>query len=167
MRKRFLVIAITVIAALTIVLAFSISQYLVSTHMYPQDAMHEDSNLAVRGTVASVEENYEAQGLAVTSYHVYRFLIRINITEIVWFGGDMEYYFSENFSDSNSFSIEDKTLNGFKTVGIGYDNPDEPNLQIGQAIECKGYYIGVTDAPGSFLITVSPSINGSYLKPTN
>ena len=165
MRKRFLLITISIIAVLTKVLAFVINQELVSKHMYPQDAIHEDSNLAVRGIVTSIEENYEAQGLAITSYHIYRLRVIINVSEIVWFGGDMEYYFSENFSDSNRFSIENKTLNGFNVVGIGYDNPDELNLQIGQTIECKGYYIAVTDMPGSFLITVSPSINGSYLKP--
>ena len=127
--------------------------------MYPQDALHEDSNLTVKGVVISIEENYKAWGFGPNSYHIYRFYITINITEIVWAGGYLEDYFPE----SEGFSFADRTLNGWNSTVIGYDNLDTPNLQIGQTIECKGYYISVTDTPGSFKITVSPSINGSYL----
>ncbi|MGB9841265.1 MAG: hypothetical protein ACPLKZ_00915 [Candidatus Bathyarchaeales archaeon] len=42
---------------------------------------------------------------------------------------------------------------------------DEPELALGQEIECKGFYLGVTDTSYSFVLTVAPSINGSYLKP--
>ncbi|MEM3378807.1 MAG: hypothetical protein QW674_07690 [Candidatus Bathyarchaeia archaeon] len=38
-------------------------------------------------------------------------------------------------------------------------------LVVGQEIECKGFYLGVTDTAYFFVLTVAPSINGSYLKP--
>ncbi len=168
-RKRFLVIAVVaIIAVLVVVSAFVINQALIeaqiNTHKYPQDAIQKDSNLSVKGIVTSIEENHESQGFMVGNYHIFRFYIQLNITEIVWFGGDMEYYLSENVSDSNRFSVENKMLNGFNAVGIGYDNLDDLNLQIGQVVECKGYYVAHTDTPYSFIITVSPIISESYLK---
>jgi len=154
MRKRFLIIAIAVIAVLTIVLAFVINQELVSKHMYPQDALHEDSNLAVRGIVTSIEENYKAYGW---DYHIFRFYIRLNITEILWIKDDLASWID--------YSTENNTINDRNSIGIGYDNLDNPNLFIGQTVECKGHYISVTDLPGSFKINIAPTINGSYLQP--
>jgi hypothetical protein len=42
---------------------------------------------------------------------------------------------------------------------------DDTQLVVGQEIECKGFYLGVTDTAYSFVLTVAPSINGSYLCP--
>lgn len=152
MRKRFLIIAIAVIAVFTIVLAFVINQELVRQHMYPQDAIHDSSNLSVRGVVTSIEENHVSQGMVIDSYHIFRFYIGLNITEMVWLKDD--------FAD-----WDNSTVNGWNTVGIGYDNLDSPQIFVGQTIECKGYYASYTDTPYSFIITVSPSISESYLKP--
>ncbi len=154
MRKNFLIITIAIIAVLTIVLASAINQELVSKHMYPQDAIHEDSNLTVRGIVTSIEENYKAYGW---DYHIYRFYIRLNITEIVWIKEDLASWIE--------YSTENNTINDGNSIGVGYDNLDNPNLFIGQTVECKGHYISVTDLPGSFKINVAPSINESYLQP--
>ncbi|MEM2098686.1 MAG: hypothetical protein QXU99_02925 [Candidatus Bathyarchaeia archaeon] len=63
------------------------------------------------------------------------------------------------------YSTVNKTINGWNSIGIGYDNLDNPQFAIGQIVECKGPYISVTDLPGSFKITVAPSVNDSYLKP--
>jgi len=154
MRKRFLIIVIAVIAVLTIVLAFVINQELVNKHMYPQDAPHEDSNLAVRGIVTSIQVNYKAYGW---DYHIYRIYLLLNITEIVWIKEDLASWIE--------YSTENNTINGRNSIGIGYDNLDNPNLFIGQTVECKGHYISVTDLPGSFKINIAPTINGSYLQP--
>jgi hypothetical protein len=114
--------------------------------MYPQDAIHESSNLAVRGLVTSIEENHKSSGMVIGSYHMFRFYIQLNITQVVW------------IKENSSFShVGD-------TISIGYDNLDNPQLSIGQAVECKGYYEPRTDSPYSFKITVSPSISESYLK---
>ena len=126
----------------------------INGHMYPHDAISQDSNLALKGIVTSIEENYKAEGFAVNSYHIYRFLIRINITEITW---------TEEYLQDGGVSVDNGTLNGWNITSIGYDNLDTPNLQIGQLIECKGYYVPVKDTPSAFKITVSPSINGSFL----
>jgi hypothetical protein len=152
MRKRFL-LAATAVIILTVLVAFAINQELVSKHMYPQDALHEDSNLTVRGIVTQVEENYKASGW---DYHIYRFYIQLNITEIVWIREDLAGWIAH--------STEQKTINGYNSIGIGYDNLDNPHLAVGQNIECRGHYIPVTDLPGSFKITVAPSVNESYLK---
>jgi hypothetical protein len=153
MRKRFLLATITIITTLTVLVALAINQELVSKHMYPQDALHEDANLTVKGIVTSVEENYKAVGW---DYHIYRFYIQLNITEIVWIREDLAGWIEH--------STEKKIINGYSSIGIGYDNLDNPYLVAGQNIECKGHYIPVTDLPGSFKITVAPSVNESYLK---
>ena len=144
------IIIIAATAALTVTVPFVVNQDVVSRHMYPQDAFHEDSNLAVRGVVTSIERNYKAWGW---DYHIYRFYFQLNITEVVW------------VSDDFWGSAENGTVYGESKIGIGYDNPDSPQLSVGQTVECKGAYVGVTDLPYSFKLTVSPSINGSYLKP--
>lgn|GEM_PF-6035519 len=54
---------------------------------------------------------------------------------------------------------------GSNIISVGYDYPDDPQLAVGQEIECKGFYLGVTDTAYSFVLTVASSINGSYLCP--
>jgi len=153
MKKRFLIITVVVIAILAVVSAFAVNQFSFNQHMYPQDAIHEDSNLTVRGIVTSIEENYKAWGW---DYHIYRFYIQLNITEIVWI--------KEDLAGSITYSTEDNTISDRNVIGIGYDNLDNPQLVAGQTVECKGHYISVTDLPGSFKLNVAPSINGSFVK---
>jgi|PlaIllAssembly_1097288.scaffolds.fasta_scaffold1141721_1 hypothetical protein len=153
MKKRFLIITVVVIAILAVVSAFAVNQFSFNQHMYPQDAIHEDSNLTVRGIVTSIEENYKAWGW---DYHIYRFYIQLNITEIVWI--------KEDLAGSITYSTEDNTISDRNVIGIGYDNLDNPQLVTGQTVECKGHYISVTDLPGSFKLNVAPSINGSFVK---
>jgi hypothetical protein len=154
-RNGFLVIAITM--ATILVLAYAINQELVSEHMYPRDALHENSNLWIRGTVTSIEENHKSQGLAINSYHIFRFYIQLNITEIVWIKNDL--------ADLIVFSNENNSINNRSSIGIGYDDAKDLQLLIGQTVECKGYYLPVTDTPYSFIITITPSINESYMAP--
>ena len=157
MRKRFLLITIAAMAVSAVVLALVINQELTSKHMYQQDAINESSNLSVRGVVTSIEENHKSYGFGINSYHIFRFYIQLNITQIVWINDDL--------ADWIVFSTDNNTINDWNTIGIGYDNLDNPQLFIGQTVECKGYYLSVTDTPYSFKITVAPSISESYLKP--
>ena len=132
-------------------------EVLIYSHMYPQDAVHDNSNLAVRGIVTAVETNRKSDGLGFNSYHIFRFYIHLKITEIVWAEDWLTEY--------NAVSYANDTVNGWSSVVIGYDNLDNPRLAVGQNVECRGYYVPVTDIPYSFKITVAQSINGSYLKP--
>jgi len=156
-RRWYLVTAVAVIAVSAVVLALVINQELIGEHMYPQDAIHENSNVSVRGIVTSIEQNYKSYGFGIDCYHIFRFYIRLNITEIVWI--------SEDFADSSLFSTESDTIHGSNIIVIGYDNLDDPQLSIGQIVECKGYYLPLTDSPYSFMITVAPSISDSYFEP--
>lgn len=163
MRKRFLVITIAIIAVLAVVSAFVVNQELIrmnqeeiNTHMYPQSSFVESSNLIVRGVVASIEENHKSEGMVIGSYHIFRFYIKLNITKIVWV--------SEDYAEYIHTSTENNTVMGWDIIYVGYDNLDNPQLVLGQAVECKGYYESRTDFEWSFIITVSPSINESYLK---
>ena len=140
-----------------VVLAVGLFQLLIFSHMYPQDIVHEGSNLSVRGTVISVETNRKSDGFGLTSYHIFRLYIHVNITEIVWA--------KDGLTRWNTVSYANNTVNGGRSIIVGYDNLDNPQLAVGQNVECKGYYVPVTDTPYSFKITVSQSINGSFLKP--
>jgi hypothetical protein len=155
-RKRLLLIAVPTLTVLAVVSALLINQAIISSHMYPQDSIHNSSNLSVKGIVTSIEKHYKGQGLAMDNYHIFRLYIRLNITEIVWV--------KEDLTDWIPISNENNTVNGWNNISIGYDNLDEPRLSVGQTIECKGYYVPVTDSPYSFKITISPSISESYLK---
>ncbi len=154
-KHKRLIIAVATIAVLAVVLAFASYQELIGEHMYPQAALHESSNLSVRGVVTAIEENYERQGFGYDCYHIFRHYIRLNITEVVWV---------KDNSDWITFSNENHTISGFNSIGVGYDNLDNPQLFIGQTVECKGYYLPALDSPYSSIITVSPSISESYLK---
>lgn len=154
MRKQSLIILVAIVVGLVVAGAFFLNQELVVKHMYPQDALHRDANLAVRGIVASVEQNHVTRGLVATNYHIWRFFVRLNITEVLWT--------SEEYLNS---SVGGCVVFGSNIICVGYDYLDEPELALGQEIECKGFYLGVTDTSYSFVLTVAPSINGSYLKP--
>ena len=148
-RRWYLVVAIAVIAVSAVVLAFVLSQESVNEHMYPQDAIYENSNVTVQGVVVSVEQNHKSLGLGSDSYHIFRFYIRLNITEVVWV--DAQVAGSSVFSDG-----------GGNIVGIAYDNSDDPQFSVGQAVECRGYYRPLLDSPFSSMITVAPTVSGSY-----
>jgi len=155
-RKWFLFIAIAIMAVLVVVLVLVNTQKPLNEHMYPHDAIHEISNLTVRGAVTSIEEDVKFPGFGIDSYHIFQFYVQLNMTEIVWVGGDL--------SDAVMFP-NDTIPSIWKNIGIGYDNPDNPQLIIGENVECRGYYALYTDTPYSFKMTVSPSIGASYLKP--
>lgn len=124
--------------------------------MYPQDAFKESSNLSIQGVITSIEKNYKIDGFMQGSYHIFQSYIRLNITGIMWI--------DDNLSDWVTITYDNNTLDGWDTISIGYDNLDNPQLLVGQNIECKGYYVPLTDSPYSFQITISPNIAESYLK---
>lgn len=150
-RRWYLVIAVAVIAVSAVVLAFVLNQKSVSEHMYPQDTIYENSNVTVQGVVVSVEQNHKSLGLGSDSYHIFRFYIRLNITEVVWI--DAQVAGSSVFSDGCG-----------NIVGIGYDNLDDPQFSVEQAVACRGFYLPLLDSPYSSMITVAPSVSGSYLE---
>ncbi len=159
-RKWLLVgIAIALIGVLLAVLAFQES---VSSHMYPLDQYHGNSNLAVKGVITSIQNNFKVDGMVMGSYHIFHSYVRLNITDILWVGPDLAEWISY-VNESNPSSYENNILNGLKSIGIGYDNLNSPQISIGQTVECKGDYVATTDSPYSFKINVSPAINGSYL----
>jgi hypothetical protein len=152
MRKRILVITVVAIASLALVLAFVANQALVNSHMYPQDALHENANLSVMGIVTSVEQNHKTQGMLINSYHMFRLFIRLNITEVRWT--------SEDYLNS---SVGGEQIFGSNSISVGYDGLKNLQLAIGQEIECKGFYFGATDSPYSFILTVAPTVSDSHL----
>lgn len=155
-RRWYLVLAVALVAVLVVVLVRVVDYELVGEHMYPEDTIHETSNVTVQGVVVSVEQNHKSYGFGIDLYHIFRFYIQLNITEVVWVGEDL--------ADSSFFSIENDTIGGRNKVGIGYDNLDDPQISLGRVIECKGYYLLATESPYSSKITVAPSISGSYVK---
>jgi hypothetical protein len=155
-KKKWLILPGVILAV--IVIPLGLLQFFFYGHMYPQDALHTESNLAIKGVIASIEENKVSQGMTPNSYHIYRYYLSVNITEITW----ADKFISETYG----FSYENKTLNSFSgnMTYIGFDGFEAPNFTVGQEIECKGYYVPVTDSPYSFKLSIAPSITGSYLK---
>jgi hypothetical protein len=149
-------LALITAVVLAVVLPLAGFHLLVSSHMYPQDTIQDSSNLAVEGVIISVEDNYRIDGFMAGSYHIFHAYIRLSITGVVWVDDDL--------TDWITVDYENNTVNGWSTIGIGYDNPDKPQLTVGQTVECKGYYVPHTDTPYSYIIIVSLSISESYLK---
>jgi hypothetical protein len=139
-----------VVALLAIVLTLAVSMFI-----YPQvDIRPDNSNLSINGVVNSVQENYKAEGWS--TYHVYRYYLKVNISEVVWVGDDLSNWASNGGKEVISVG---------KIVEIGYDYPDKPLIAVGQIIECKGDYTTITELPESLKLTISPAISESYLKP--
>ena len=136
-----------------LMLAAASYQESIGEHMYPQDALHDASNLSVRGIVTSIEENHEVQGFGFDSYHIFRFYIRLNMTDVVWVTEDLEWVFPTG----------NNTVNYGKRLVVGYDDFVNPRLSLGQGVECKGYISFAMDSPWTFALAVEPSVTGSYL----
>jgi hypothetical protein len=155
-RRWYLALAVAMVVVFVVVLVRVVDYELVGEHMYPEDAIYENSNVTVRGAITSIEQNHKAYGFGFDLYHIFRFYIVLNITEVVWVGEDL--------AASSLFSIENDAIGGRNKIGIGYDNIDDPQLSLGQVIECKGYCLLATDSPYSSRITVAPSVSGSYVE---
>jgi hypothetical protein len=124
--------------------------------MYPQDSFKAKSNLSVKGVVTFIEESHRTQGMFPNNYHFYHFYYSLNIREIMWVDDLLANWTAINYVNN--------TVNGWSIIGVGYDNLDNPQVALGQTVDIKGYYTPYTDTSSSFIITVSPSINESYLK---
>ena len=153
-QRLWLAIALTV---LSIVLTAAAYEFTVASHMYPQDAPHEDSNLAVKGVVTSIETNYRRDGLGPSCYHIFRYFIRLNITEVVWTEGYLP--------DWVAVAAGNATVDGRNTVCVGYDSLDAFQLEVGHTVECKGNYAPYADSPYSYIITVASTITESCIIP--
>ena len=146
-KRRWYLVAATIVVMSVVIVAAVVNYELVAEHMYPQDAIYENSNVTLRGVVTSVERNYKSLGFA--DYHIFRFLIGLNVTEVVWVGE----HGGGALSDASGY-----------VVSIGYDNLDNPQLSVGQVVECRGYYDAILESPYSRMITVAPSVSGSYIE---
>jgi hypothetical protein len=93
--------------------------------------------------------------MVISNYHIFRFYIQLNITKILW----------TNEEDYLISSTEDNTVFGSNSISVGYDNSDNPQVVLGQEVECKGFYLGATDSSYSFVLSVAPSVSESYLRP--
>ncbi len=150
-RIWYLTFTVAVVVALMVILARVVDYELVAEHVYPEDAIYENSNVTLRGIVTSVEQNHKSYGFGIDLYHIFRFYIQLNVTEVVWVDEDL----------AGSFLISTGSGN---IVGIGYDSLSDPQFSVGQVVECRGFYLASTDSPYSFIITVAPSVSGSYVE---
>jgi hypothetical protein len=145
---------------IVVVLLAVVLTYAVSTNLKPlyaqADIRPEDSNLSIKGVVSSVEESHRAEGWSV--YHVYRYYLTVNISEIVWIEDDLA-----NWNTDFGRNPDGLLLTVGKNITIGYDYLDDPQITVGQIIECKGYYASYTDTPESIKLTIAPAISESYL----
>jgi hypothetical protein len=153
-KKRLLVGSVVVLLVLVLALAaFQVPRFLEG--MYPQVAIRpNDSNITIRGTINSVEENHKAEGMG--AYHIFRYYMQVNISETIWFGDELSHWVNGTFPDS--------PLSVGHIVEVGYDYSVKPQIMVGQIVECKGFYEKVTDTPQSSRITIAPDISESYLK---
>ena len=153
-RKRNWVLTafFTLIIVITVVVSVGIYRYL--NPLSPENWTRTvDSNLTVQGIIIKIELNHKSEGF--TTYHIFPAVIVINITQVVRVDEDFQ---TENIQWDNT------TWNGSPILTIAYDQPYSLNLQIGQLIECRGYYISITDSAYSFKVIISSYIHESYLR---
>lgn len=150
-RDWILVAFLTLILIIIVVVSASIYRYL--NPLIPENWTREvDSNLTVQGIITKIELNHKSEGF--TTYHMFPAVVVINITQVVRVDEDFQ---TENIRWNNT------TWNGSPILTIAYDQPYSLNLQIGRLIECRGYYVSVTDSAYSFKLIISPHNNESYI----
>jgi hypothetical protein len=153
-KKRLLIGSVVLLSFLVLALAaFQVPKFIEG--MYPHEAIRtDDSNLSIRGIINSIEENHKAQGMG--SYHIFRYYMKVNISETTWAKEDLASWINASYPSPLDVS---------HIVEVGYDYPDISQIVVGQTIECKGFYLRVTDSPQSAILTIAPAIGESYLKP--
>jgi len=161
-RHRWL-LPIAAIAVLLSFLLIGVSVYCV----FPPDRLSlipslekDHSNIAARGIIAEIQPNFTSYGLGpphVKPYHVFPAVVVVNMSQILWTSDNINSSL-EYWKNPHSLGVQ------LRDVPLAYDAADFPDLRTGQAIEFSGFYEDITDNVNSFFITISPSINSSYLK---
>lgn len=100
-------------------------------------------DLKVKGRIVEFTPNSTSTGWV--SYHTFPAMIVLNETETLW--------------------TSDPSWDNKRSVRVGYDYEDVPNLAVGISVEIYGNWLTITDTPYSFIIIVGPQVNGSYVKP--
>ena len=161
-RSRRIIIAAT-ISVLVFSLTLSALVYLesiaVKSVLVP-DWTSDHSNISATGVVTEIHPNFTSYGLGgpqTRPYHVFAEVIVVNLTQILWT--------TDGLNDSLAYWKSPHSLGvQFRDISIAYDDSDVPILAVGQTVEFSGFYLDVTDGVNSFFVTISPKINGSYLK---
>lgn len=154
--RHKLILTVAILAVATVIGTFALASFFEDSYAQIAD-YQQNSNLQVKGIVTSIQTDHTSLGL--NGYHTFRYYISVNIVEVVWVHEDLASWIS--------VSKENNTIDGGNMIFIGYDNPDNLQLAVGQSVECKGSYVPHTDSPFSYKITVAPNVSGSYLKVQN
>jgi hypothetical protein len=108
-------------------------------------------NLTVKATVSEIRYNHEVN--TGYSYHIFRAYLCINVTKLMW----------EGESKSNETSAAWYWQN--RTVVVGYDKINPPQLATGQQIEVNGYLCClVEDSLYSGMLIVTPNMDEGYIR---
>jgi hypothetical protein len=120
----------------------------------------DHSNIAARGVITEIHWNYTSYGFGTETrrpYHVYPALVVINISQVLWT--------TDGVHDSLTYwKYPPYEKPPFRDICLAYDASDVPDVAVGQDVDFCGYYVQYTDSPDSFLVVISPSVNGSYLR---
>ena len=153
------VVATVLIVTLAVV-AFAYLKMTANQMVLVPNLTSNHSNIAALGVITEIYPNFTSYGLGgphTKPYHVFPEVIVVNMTQILWttdgLNNSLAYWKSPN-----SLGVQ------FRDVPIAYDASDVPVLSVGQVVEFSGYYQSITDGVNSFFITISPNVNGSYLK---
>jgi hypothetical protein len=124
------------------------------------DLTSDHSNISGQGIITEIYPNftsYELGGPHTKPYHVFSEVIVVNLTKVFWTTDELNSSL-DYWKSAHSLGVQ------FRDVSIAYDASDVPVLYVGGVVEFTGYFQGITDGVNSFFITISPSINRSYLK---
>jgi hypothetical protein len=163
-RLRKLIAAIGVAVVLSLVVGVAV--WLLMPHVeyrLVSDFSSADSNIVARGYVTEMHPNYTSYGFGtpnIRPYHVFPMVVAVNLTEIQWTADGVDSSLAY-WKGQHSLGVQQ-----LRDVALAYDASDVPELVVGQPVEFSGHYSSVTDGVNSFFVTISPNVNGSYLRPT-
>lgn len=159
--RRFLPAVIAAVMVLTLIIGFFAYVTLSSDQrILVPDLTSDHSNVAARGVVTAIYPNFTSYGLGgphMKPYHLFPAVVVLNLTGILWTRDDINSSITY-WKNPHSLGVP------FRDVALVYDASDVPALTTGDPVEFSGYYERVTDMVNSFFVTISPSVNGSYMK---
>ncbi len=151
-KAAYLLLALTILVSATLI--FARATNLIREQQLAVFEGDSIPNLTVKGIVNSFELNHEVSN--GFSYRIFPAYLTVDVSEVV----------SSGYLWGNQ-TITAEYLQHQGKIVVYFENADIPSLAIGQQVEIKGYYTAwLEDSLYSYSLTVSPAVNGSYLKVT-
>jgi hypothetical protein len=114
------------------------------------------TNFEFQGTVQEIKLNYEVN--TGYSYHIFKAYLIVQVSNVSATDSHLSSMWN-NVTEANEYWQN-------KTIIVGYDKTDPPQLSVGQQIEVNGYFCGwIEDSLYSGMLIITANMDEGYIRP--